>query len=66
MMAVKADYRGLFIEAQLVEVIPQVAAAGFGAQTEVIDTLKHSLQGMAAPSGSFLGPFYGVVRWNQL
>jgi hypothetical protein len=43
-----------------------VAAAGFGAQTEVIDTLKHSLQGMAAPSGSFLGPFYGVVRWNQL
>ena len=64
MVTVKADDRRFLIEAYLVEVVPQVAVAGFGAQAEVKDALKHSLQCMTAPSGPFLGPFYGVMRWD--
>jgi hypothetical protein len=66
LVSVNPDDRRLFIEAYLVKIVPQVAAAVPGAEAKIKHALKHPLQGMAAPTGPFLGPLYGVMRWNQL
>jgi hypothetical protein len=65
-VTVKPDYRGYLIEAHLVHVVPQPAAAVRFAKAEIKHAIEHPLKGVAAPPGSFLGPLYGVLGGYEL